>query len=141
MIVLDTNVISEALSRSPNADVMAWLHHQDVSSLHMSAVSVAEISYGIALLPKGERRARLAEAWHELQMAWADRIVSVGATEAELAGVDLASRRAKGRPISLADALIAGVCISRGCILATRNTQDFVDLGLHLMDPWQADRG
>lgn len=141
MIVLDTNVVSETLSRSPNVGVMGWLHDQEPSSLHLSAVTVAEISYGIALLPTGERRARLAEAWHELQMAWADRILSVGAIEAELAGVALASRRAEGRPISLADALIAGVCISRGCILATRNTQDFVDLGLHLVDPWQAARG
>ncbi|MFM1966886.1 MAG: hypothetical protein RL134_2611, partial [Actinomycetota bacterium] len=67
MIVLDTNVISEALSRSPSHAVMDWLGKQDSSSLRITAVTVSELAYGIALLPDGARREALATAWQQLQ--------------------------------------------------------------------------
>ena len=138
MIVLDTNVISEALSRSPSAAVMEWLQHQDPSSLRLTAVTVAELAYGIALLPDGARREGLATAWLGLQESWADRVLPIGADEAEVAGALLAARRRAGRPMTLADALIAGVCVTHECVLATRNARDFADTPVSLVDPWDS---
>lgn len=139
MIVLDTNVISEVLARSPNRKVMSWLHIVEVSMLHLTAVTVAEIRFGIALLSEGARRTALAAAWSSLATAWGDRILALGAREAEVAGAVLSTRRVQGKPVGLADALIAAVCLTRDCPLATRNTRDFTGLGLRLVDPWQSD--
>ncbi len=139
MIVFDTNVISEVLAPSPNRKVMSWLQTVEASSVHLTAVTVAEIRFGIALLPEGARRTALAAAWSSLASAWGDRILAVGAREAEVAGAVLAARRVQGKPVGLADALIAAMCLTRDCPLATRNTKDFTGLGLRLIDPWQSD--
>lgn len=138
MIVLDTNVISEALSRSPSQAVLVWLARQESASLRLSAVTVAEISYGIALLTESARRAALATAWEALQGSWGDRLLVLGAREAEAAGALLASRRREGRPMALGDALIAGTCLVHGCALATRNIRDFASTGLELINPWDS---
>ena len=136
MIILDTNVISEALSPSPSDALMVWLAHQDAQEMRLSASTVAEIAYGIALLPKGARRTALARAWAELQDSWRDRILAVGALEAAAAAAFLALRRRQGRPVGLGDALIAGTCLTHELSLATRNTRDFDGSGLHMVNPW-----
>lgn len=136
MIVLDTNVISEALSPSPSHALMDWLAHQDAKEMRLSAITVTEVAYGIALLPEGARRTALAGAWAELQDSWRDRILAVSAHEAEAAAAFLALRRGQGRPVALGDALIAGTCLSHGLSLATRNTRDFDGSGLHVVNPW-----
>jgi predicted nucleic acid-binding protein len=138
VIVLDTNVISEALSRSPSPAVMDWLHQQDPSSLCLTAVTVTELAYGIALLPDGARRTDLSSAWERLQESWADRVLSIGADEAEVAGALLAARRRVGRPMTLADALIAGVGVTHGFVLATRNVRYFADTPVSLVNPWDS---
>lgn len=139
MIVLDTSVVSEVLARRPDPTVMEWLQHQDASSLHLSAATVAEVSCGIALLAPGDRRTALAAAWDSIHTDLADRVLTIGTSVAEAAGAVLAARRRDGRPISCADALIAGVCMARGYALATRNLKDFDGLGIIIIDPWTAD--
>ena len=136
MIVVDTNVISEALSASPSRALMEWLGHQDAKEMRLSVITVTEVAYGIALLPEGARRAALAGAWAELQDSWRDRVLAVGAHEAEAAAAFLALRRRQGRPVALGDALIAGTCLSHGFSLATRNIRDFDGSGLRLVNPW-----
>lgn len=136
MIVLDTNVISEVLSPSPSESVINWLAHQDAQEMRLSAITVAEIAYGIALLQEGARRTALARAWAAFQDSWRDRILAVGAREAESAAAFLALRRGQGRPVALGDALIAGTCLAHEHALATRNTRDFDGAGLHVVNPW-----
>jgi toxin FitB len=136
VIVLDTNVISEVLSPSPSESVMNWLERQDVGAMRLSAVTVTEVAYGIALLSEGARRTALAGAWAELLDSWRERILAVGALEAEAAAAFLALRRRQGRPVALGDALIAGTCLAHDHSLATRNTRDFSDSGLHVVNPW-----
>ena len=136
MIVLDTNVISEVLSPSPSESVMNWLARHDAAEMRVSAVSVTEVAYGIALLSEGARRTALATAWAELLDSWRERILAVGALEAEAAAAFLALRRRQGRPVALGDALIAGTCLAHDHSLATRNTRDFSDSGLHVVNPW-----
>ncbi|MFM1966022.1 MAG: hypothetical protein RL134_1747, partial [Actinomycetota bacterium] len=108
------------------------------SSLRITAVTVSELAYGIALLPDGARREALATAWQQLQESCADRVLGIGVGEAEAAGVLLAARRRVGRPITLAEALIAGVGVTHGCVLATRNVRDFSDTPVSLVNPWDA---
>jgi toxin FitB len=136
VIVLDTNVISEVLSPSPSESVINWLERHDAAEMRFSAVSVTEVAYGIALLPEGARRTALAGAWAELLDSWRERILAVGALEAEAAAAFLALRRRQGRPVALGDALIAGTCLAHDHSLATRNTRDFAGSGVDVINPW-----
>lgn len=135
MIILDTNVISEAM-RGPSASpsVLAWIRHLDEQPV-TTVVNRAEILAGIAMLPVGARKDRLAEA---AGVAFA----SVGAClpllpecADEYADI-VASRTAAGRPIGGMDALIASIARLNGAGLATRDTGGFEGLGLRLLDPW-----
>jgi hypothetical protein len=136
--ILDTNVISEPMQPSPSATVLAWWAQQQPGALFITTVTVAEILYGIELLPHGKRRADL--------LAGAERMfgkVLVGRTlpfdeDAARAFPEIAvRRRAQGRPIADLDAQIAAITHSRNAILATRNTADFEGCGVRLVNPWQ----
>mgnify|MGYP003551975678 CR=1 FL=1 len=56
MIVLDTNVISEAMKPTPDAAVRAWLNDQAAETLYLSSVTLAELLFGIRALPAGKRK-------------------------------------------------------------------------------------
>lgn len=59
MIVLDTNVVSEAMKPEPDATVRAWLNEQTAETLYLSSVTLAELRFGIAVLPTGKRKSAL----------------------------------------------------------------------------------
>lgn len=63
MILLDTDVVSEPLRLKPDAGVIAWIDGQSLETLYLSAVTVAELRAGLALLPAGKRRSGLQRAW------------------------------------------------------------------------------
>ena len=137
MILVDTNVVSELMRAAPEASVVRWMNRQPPSLVHLSAVSIAEISYGIRILPAGRRR-------HDLQRRF-DRFVTTAFSERTLGfdrdaaiqyGEIMALRREIGRPMSVVDGQIAAVARSRGCALATRNVTDFEDCDLELINPW-----
>ena len=137
MIVLDTNVLSELLRPSPEPTVLAWLAEQPSASLFTTAVSQAEILYGIRLLPSGNRRRRLMEA--ALAIFAEDfhgRVLSFDGESATLYAEIGAMRRAAGHPISQFDCQIAAMTRARGASLATRNTRDFQSCGIDVVDPW-----
>lgn len=142
MIILDTNVVSDVMSSRTISPALEWLQAQDVRTLHLTVVTVADITYGIDLLPAGRRRDDLAARWADWSVLLASRIVPIGVAEAAIAGTVMARLRSVGRPMAMADALIAGACLSRRASLATRNTRDFEGLGIDLVDPWgTADEG
>ncbi len=139
MIVLDTNVLSELMRREPDRHVVAWLDARADVELMVSAVTVAELLYGIGRLPEGKRKADLLDAAAAmLQEDFGGRVLPFD----ELAAAHYASlavlRERSGRPISMADAQIAAICLSHGAALATRNGKDFAGLALALIDPWLA---
>src|SRR5437016_4022067 len=126
MIVLDTNVLSEVLLPRPAAALQRWMEARSATSLFTTAISEAEIYYGVALLPKGRRRAALeglvASIFGE---EFSGRILPFDSAAAKAFAEIAATRRQLGRPLSTADAQIAAIARSRGAAMATRNVADF----------------
>jgi toxin FitB len=139
MIILDTNVLSEAMKPTPAAEVLAWLAAQPAASLYTTSITQAEILHGLMLLPPGRRRRALEEAATSMFMEdFGGRILGFG-TEAAPPYARIASdRRRAGRPISHFDAQIAAIARSTGAAIATRNRTDFEGCGVTLLDPWKA---
>lgn len=139
MIVLDTNVLSETLRPVPDAQVLAWLDAQPTSALFTTTITRAEILHGVRLLSKGRRRDKLQSVVLViLDEDFSGRILAFDSAAADEYVDIVAGRKAKGRPISQFDAMIAAVARAHGATLATRNTRDFTDCGIDLVDPWKA---
>jgi predicted nucleic acid-binding protein len=138
MIILDTNILSELMKPQPHAHVVAWIQKQVTTELCTSAVTEAEIFYGIELLSKGKRREGLLKAAQAMFAEdFAERIFGFDSEAARDFARIAAHRRALGRPISQADAQIAAIVRTRGAKLATRNVEDFADCDVDLIDPWR----
>lgn len=136
MIALDTNVVSELMRATPDPRVLRWVDAQSSDTLVVTAVTVAELLYGIARLPASRKRSQLEAA---IAATFDEDLVILPFDDA--AAVDYAtiaaSQELRGRTVSMADAMIAATCMSAGAALATRNTKDFADLGIDLVDPWR----
>ena len=138
MIILDTNVLSELMRPSPEPRVEAWLTAQPDTSVFISAITDAELRYGMATMPDGKRRNALtAELENMLTADFAGRILPFDSVAARAFAILASERRQKGRPISQADAQIAAIARSRGAVLATRNEPDFDDCGIEVINPWK----
>ncbi len=139
MIVIDTNVLSEALRPEPEPVVLDWIANQPRASLFTTTVTRGEILYGIRLLSEGKRRRGLWDAaMHIFDEDFADHVLSFDGESADAYAEIAASRSMAGRPISQFDAMIAAMARSRGASLATRNVQDFADCGVDVVNPWTA---
>lgn len=138
MIVLDTNVLSEIMRPAPEPKVVSWVDAVPTSEVAISAVTMAEILYGVGLMPEGRRRQRLMSIAEAIFAHDFDgRILPFDASAAVEYVAVVLQRQASGHPISMADAQIAAVCRAHECTLATRNTRDFAGAGLNLIDPWR----
>ena len=137
MIVLDTNVVSELMRPAPAPAVEAWVSRRAAARLFLSAVSEAELRYGVAIMPAGRRRSAVEAAIETmLREDFAGRVLPFDSDAARAYAAIAADRRTAGLPIALADAQIAAIARSRGMAVATRNTGDFTDVGVDLLDPW-----
>jgi toxin FitB len=136
MIILDTNVVSELMRSEPAPSVASWIRARDRRELRTTAITLAEVRYGIARLPDGRRKQVLLAAADEVFSAFADQVMPVDTAAADHYAVIVSSRERAGRPISGFDALIAAVCRSQGAALATRNASDFDGTGIEIVDPW-----
>lgn len=139
MIVLDTNVLSEAARPSPDPAVARWLDTQPRQHLFTTTVSVAEMHLGVRLLPQGQRRETLSAFVDRLfRTEFAGLLLSFDIVAAEAYAEIAAHRQRKGRPIAFADGQIAAIARSCDMAVATRNITDFEDCGLDLINPWAA---
>ncbi|HEY5356610.1 MAG TPA: type II toxin-antitoxin system VapC family toxin [Streptosporangiaceae bacterium] len=140
MIVLDTNVISELARIDPEQSVVTWLDSLPAAEVATTAITAAELLYGVARLPDGRRRAALAETIDVLiNEDFRGRLEPFDGLAAEQYAAVVVGREKKGRPISTADAQIAAICRVHSATLATRNIGDFTDTGIGLINPWDAD--
>ncbi len=139
MIVLDTNVLSELTKPAPDASVTAWVARQHRADLCTTAISEAELAFGVALLPKGRRREALAQAVARLLAeGLGGRVLAFDRTAAAAYGEIAAGRRASGRPVATADGQIAAIARARGAtVLATRDVGGFEGCGVRVVDPWR----
>jgi predicted nucleic acid-binding protein len=137
VIVLDTNVVSELMRQTPAAPVQVWFAGVDRSALATTTLTLAEIHQGIRRMPPGRRRSELERAAQTLLAGFPRQVLPFDVLAAEHYADVMTSRDSAGRPTGVLDAQIAAICLATGSSLATRNTKDFTDLGLDLIDPWQ----
>ena len=139
MYVIDTNVASELMRPSPAPAVAAWTAGRDAEEMYLTAVSEAELLYGVAIAPAGRRRDELEAAMAKwLNVGFAGRILPFDSAAARAYADIAADRRSSGRPISPADCQIAATARSRGMAVVTRNVRDFEASGIVVIDPWTA---
>lgn len=136
MIVLDTNVISELMKPQPDAHVRDWLGRLGEIPLTTTAVTVAEIEFGLQRLAAGRRKDDLYARFETFVGALT--VLPLGDQSAREAGRLRAVREAAGLSAHPSDMMIAGIAVAAGAALATRNTKDFEGLSLQLIDPWRA---
>ena len=137
MLVLDTNVASELMRPEPAAAVAFWIAERHAKEMFLTAVSEAELLYGIAIMPAGRRRDMLAAAMTQwLDLGFSERILPFDSAAARAYAAVASERRLAGRPIGEADCQIAAISRSRGAVLVTRNVRDFEGAGLEVINPW-----
>jgi toxin FitB len=141
MILLDTNVVSELTRNAPEPRVTSWLDAQAAVQVGITAITVAELAYGLARLPAGRRKAELAGAVGTMIAAHFDgRVWPFDVAAAAHYARVVSAREGIGRPIGMADAQIAAICHATGAGLATRNTADFAGTGIAVFNPWDGKR-
>lgn len=141
MIILDTNIISELTRQAPEPRVVSWLDSLPAEEVGTTAVTAAELLYGVARMPAGRRKRELAAAVRGLLGdELRDRILPFDEHCASRYADIVCGRETLGRPIGVADAQIAAICRTAEATLATRNTADFSGTGIELINPWKPDR-
>jgi len=138
MIILDTNVISEPLRPTGDAAVLAWLDHQDIETLYLTTITIAELRFGIAALPSGKRRSRLEEDFENgILSLFIGRILAFD----EAATITYARIRSKarstGKAIGVTDAFIAAIAAHHEFAVATRDVSPFEVAGVRVINPWK----
>lgn len=138
MILLDSNVVSEAIKPEPAPAVRNWLDEQTAETLYLSSVTIAELMFGIGALPRGKCKDKLTAALDGVLELFADRILSFD-TSAAHRYADLAVKaRAAGRGFATPDGYIAAIAASHDFAVASRDTSAFTAAGLSVIDPWTA---
>lgn len=137
MILLDTNVVSEPLKLAGDASVLNWIDAQTIETLYLSAISLAELRFGIAALPPGKRRDTLHNSVEQrILPLFAGRILPFDSAASEAYAQLRAHARAQGQAISPADGYIAATAKVHGLMVATRDTGPFEASGLSVINPW-----
>jgi predicted nucleic acid-binding protein len=139
MILIDTNVLSEVMRPEPNARVLRWYRSTQRYHLYTTTVTVAETFAGILALPAGHRRAGMeADARAMFAIEFEGRVLAFDMPAAESYARIASGRKASGRPIKPLDGQIAAIARIHDMAVATRNTSDFEDCGIDLVNPWEA---
>lgn len=140
MIILDTNVVSEIISKPhPDESVQDWIISQPLHGMWITSITVAEMLFGIALLPESLRKHNVSRAVNACIETFRSRTLNFGTSDAANYAAIMAARRHAGRPIGVQDAMIAAIARANGASLATRNVKDFEGTGVKLINPWDAD--
>ena len=137
MIVLDTNIVSEAMKSEPNPAVRAWLNKQSAETLYLSSVTLAELLFGIASIPNGKRKDMLSESLDGLMLLFKNRILPFN-TDAARKYAELAMvARTAGRGFPTPDGFIAAIAASKGYQVASRDMAPFEAANLDVINPWE----
>jgi predicted nucleic acid-binding protein len=141
MILLDTNVISESLKPHGDPAALDWINAQAIETLYLSCITLAELRFGISIMPDGQRKSGLLERLNgRVVPVFAERILPFGIEAADTYAQLRTRARAAGKAIQTADACIAAIAAAHGLMVATRDTAPFLAAGLSVINPWQAAR-
>jgi len=137
MIILDTNVVAEMMKASPAPTVVSWLNDQDAAALFLTTITIAEIGYGLEILPRGRRRLRLEQGFERVVAeAFTGRILAFDEEASRHYGVVMGRRKEIGRPLGILDGQIASIARAAGYTVATGNVRHFVDCGVEVINPF-----
>ncbi len=137
MIILDTNILSAVMKEKVDQTIVSWLDRQPWESVWTTAITVFEIRLGLSTLTKGKRRVKLEEAFQQtLEKILEGRILSFDEDAALAAGELAAGRRRRGITVDMRDTQIAGIAMVTRSTIVTRNTKDFTELSVPVINPW-----
>jgi toxin FitB len=136
MILLDTNVVSEAMKREPHPAVTVWLNNQDADTLYLSTVTLAELLFGLAVLPPGKRKSLLTRAFDGLMELFAARLLPFDTEAARHYAALAVTARNNGRGFPTPDGYIAAIAASRRFLVASRDTSPYRAAGVGVINPW-----
>ena len=137
MILIDTNVVSEPWKPVPDARVLDWLDAQAIETLFLSAITVAELRFGIAAMPEGKRRTVLHDRLKdEVLPLFSGRILPFDLDVSKAYATLMAAARGSGKAIGTADGYIAATALAHGFSVATRDVSPFEAAGLKVINPW-----
>lgn len=137
MILIDTNVISEPLRKAPEARVVEWIDAQPLETLYLSAITVAELRFGVASLPAGKRRNGLHESLETRVLPlFAGRVLAFELAATQNYAQLMTKARVSGFSIATADGYIAATAAANGMAVATRDTAAFEAAGVPVINPW-----
>lgn len=138
MLILDTNVVSEIMRPEPDDAVWVWVATQTPAGLHTTSITLAEMLYGISIMPDGLRSRTMSQAVGRIFADYfSERILPFDRNAAVAYAAVMAGRRKIGKPISIVDAQIAAIARAHGATVATRNVRDFAECGIEVVNPWQ----
>ena len=138
IIILDTNIVSELTRPAPDPNVREWAARQPTETLYLTAITEAELRYGIALLHPGRRRDSLeAAVLRMIEVCFPGRILAFNTHAAPIYAQIRAARRMMGRSINELDCMIAAIARAHQAAVATRDTGGFAHCGIPLINPWQ----
>lgn len=137
MIILDTNIISEAMRPVPNSSVQAWLNDQAIETLYLSSITLAELLFGIAALPRGKRKEMLEEALNGLMGLFRDRVLPFDSDAARHYAELAVIAKNKGHGFPTPDGYIAAIAASRRFTVASRDRTPYEAASVPVIDPWE----
>lgn len=137
MIILDTNVISEAMRPEPNVSVRTWLNDQAVETLYLSSVTLAELLFGIAALPVGKRKEMLEQTLKGLMGLFRDRVLPFDIDAAQHYAELAVMAKNSGRGFPTPDGYIAAIAASRKFTVASRDRAPYEAAGVPIINPWE----
>lgn len=137
MIILDTNVVSEAMKPEPDPSVRAWLNKQSAETLYLSSITLAELLFGLAAMPNGKRRDMLSEALDGLMQLFRDRVLPFDTNAARKYAELAAAARIAGCGFPVPDGYIAAIAASQGYRVASRDTMPFEAANVEVVNPWE----
>lgn len=135
-LLLDTCAIAELRKPEPSPPFLQWFNDCNEHLLYLSAITLGELRFGIDLLPDGKRKNDLLTWYAQLCLSYSGHIIAPSFEICELWGALRAKRKALGQPLAMAAGLIAATAFHASMGLVTRNTKDFQDLGIELLNPW-----
>ena len=136
--LIDTNVLSELRRRKPEPKVLAFIRVHSLDDLYVSAVTFAEIRFGIELVPDAGKRAALHD-WlaHELRPMFEERTLPIGEDVMFKWRLLVEDGRKIGHTFSQPDLIIAATALHHGLTVVSRDTSDYERARVPVLNPWK----